>query len=274
MNRSLLVAPLLAAMTFVACGRQSSFKLQLAGSSQLSADGDRSVVSMTSGDTLLLAVVVVGTAPTEVKLTTTDLPAFVKLDGAILHVTPARTEAGEYTFTVTATAGHESASLPVDLIVKRYNNPPDWAGSQVGFWLKDTGPSGCGNQCTGLACYQCPPCPGSQCTIAGTPILHTTMLDPDGDAVTTDIEVVPHGEPFKGTPTHSVTMPRSAPPGAGYILEISLSGLSRAAGYDFAIRIRDEFGALCVHGTTTGGNPPNADGWFQDRVWWTFYLNP
>src|SRR5256885_1033136 len=110
MNRSSLVAPLFAVMTFVACGRQSSFKLQLAGSSQLSTDGDRSVVSMPSGDTLLLAVVVVGTAPAEVKLTTTDLPAFVKLDGPMLRVTPTRTEAGEYTFTVTATAGHESAS--------------------------------------------------------------------------------------------------------------------------------------------------------------------
>ena len=65
-------------------------------------------------------------------------------------------------------------------------------------------------------------------------------------------------------------MPRSAPPGAGYILEIPLSALSRAAGYDFAIRIRDEFGAQSAHGARRGsasvlgeggGNPPHPEGW-------------
>jgi hypothetical protein len=146
---------------------------------------------------------------------------------------------------VTATSRGMSSSAPVDLVVSRFNNAPRWVNV---FWTAyfgdDKGYRGEG------AC----PSPAT-CTAYGAPHISLgSVVDDDGDALHADVEVVPHGQPFTGTPTFSSAI------GADGNVMVTFAGLAAGTRYDFAVRVSDAFGAIA--------NPsPSGDGWVTWTEW-------
>ena len=131
MSRATLVI-----LAFVGCGsgsRPPSFKLQLPFSSSSGDTYGSASIEMRAGDTRLLQLVVVGPVPEPIRFATADAPAFVALDGPMLTLSPQRQDAGDYTFTVTGTAGTESESVTLHLSVLRFNSAPKWVPAMLLF---------------------------------------------------------------------------------------------------------------------------------------------
>ncbi len=81
---------------------------------------------MRAGETRILVLVVIGSAPEEVLFSGTDLPRFATLEGPILTLAPQRPDKGEYLLTLTAASGKLMQSENLDVVVDRLNSPPSW----------------------------------------------------------------------------------------------------------------------------------------------------
>jgi len=209
---------------------------------------------MRAGETRMLALVVVGSVSSPVTYEVKNAPAFATLEGAVLTLSPQRQDAGEYAMDLVATAGRESQTTSLHLTVMRFNSAPR-ASFQYGIRFGDSsGSRG--------ACIYAPTPPG--CTLGPDPYVTTLVCDPDGDAMTVDVEVVPRGTAFSKKPGFSVSAPAMYPPdprsGNCANVVVAMPGLAPEQSYDFAIRARDQFGAVAL----TPGFP---DGWYRsDRT--------
>jgi len=256
-------------LAVLSCGRPTEhFRLQLDPSLQ-SGSSDSAVVKMQTGEIRSIVFALVGSVPGGVTFSAAALPSFATLQGPLLTLSPARADAGEYDVTVIASAGQESASASVHLVVSRTNTAPRLSGwSPPGWtWMRDD---------RGL--HDGTICPGPYCTAYGTPSLAISACDDDGDAVNFEVEVVPRGQPFTGNATYSARSPRSAAPGAGQTsptpncggVTVALTGLSSEQWYQFAVRISDEFGATPTFTAGTG----DAHGWMHAPSDWYFEQGP
>ena len=227
----------LVAAAVVACsGQASHFRLQVASSSSTGA-GQAPTVTMQAGETRLVRFMVVGEVPESVTFSATGLPSFASLTGPLLTLSPARSDAGETVVTVTASAGSESASASLRVVVERGNKPPLWhAGVGDHYLLRDDAPYNQGYHHVGI-------CPGPSCTLVGTPRLLLELGEPDGDAINVEVEVVVRGQAFSRKATHIGRKEREPGAYSLYELEMPLTGLTTDQSYDFAIRVTDEFGA-------------------------------
>jgi hypothetical protein len=239
---------LLAAM--VGCGSGSAnqqFQLELSTASESRDAGASRRIEMQAGDTLGIEMLVVGSVPGPVTFTAEGLPSFATLNGPLLELATARSDAGEFSFTVSARSGHSSSSVVVHLTVNRFNNPPRWVlvfpQGMIGELSDDMGNRGSR-------------CPGPEtCRVSGAPtVLVGDVSDPDGDAVRMDVEVVSHGQPFTGRPTFS-----AASHGG-----IHFPQLPAGVVYDYAIRVVDAYGAVAP---TLYPSPSTPDGWLHLDFW-------
>ena len=100
------VLSLLAAGAVVACsGAQTDhFKLQISAPQASTRDGDSTRLQMQAGDKLVVALVGIG-AEGPITYSGKSLPSFAGLDGQLLTLAPARSQAGEYSLNLSATAG-------------------------------------------------------------------------------------------------------------------------------------------------------------------------
>jgi hypothetical protein len=240
--------PLLPVAFALACGTgPAGFRLQLASSASKTDGNGEAHLEMPAGETRMLAIVVVGTVSEPVTFAMKGAPAFATLDGSVVTFSPQRPDAGDYQIELVASAGRESATERLALSVTRYNTPPKTSFSMI--------PLG---DLTGSrsACMYAP-----RCTLGPDPYLQTVVCDPDGDALTVDVEVVVRGTPFSGTPSFSASAPATYPPdprtGNCARIYIHMPGLAPDQSYDFAIRARDPFGGVAL----TPGFP---DGWYRD----------
>jgi len=225
----------------------SHLSLQLNSSGPL--DAAAPTIEMTAGETRSVVLVAVG-ADEAVQFTSDGLPAFAKLEGPILTLAPQRGDGGDYTVTLTATAGRDSSSVALHLHVLRFNTPPRWSQS-----TDFHGPSPALR--AGIGIFRVP-CPSpTRCTAAPDSFVEVpNVCDADGDGMEIDVEVVPRGQPFLKQPNFTASAPSRyppPPPGNCSDLRVYLLGLVAEQSYDFAVRIRDQFGAVAeVPGATDG----------------------
>lgn len=234
------------------CG-ESKFQLQLASQDISRAPNGASRLEMQAGNALAVQMVVVGAGSGPVTFTADGLPGFAVQKGSLLTLSPRRADAGEYSFTLTATSQGLSSSVPVDLVVTRSNNPPRWLlVNWTGIFSDDKGYRGEGA------------CPGAAtCTAYGEPHIQVgTAVDDDGDALRAEVEVVPHGQSFTGTPTFS------SPIGSDGNVTVTFAGLAAGTTYDFAVRLSDEFGAIAKPAFAS------QDGWVTSNQSWGFEQGP
>ena len=223
-------------------GTQSStFRLQISGES---TDVAASRITMQAGETRLVQLLVVGAVPGSVTFSAEGLPAFGRLDGSILTLSPSRADQGEYAITLIARSGNQTASTSLDLVVNRYNSPPRLFADTIGFG---------DGRINGRFQGTCPNPP--LCTAFGTPKLWIAGCDPEGDGMTLDVEVVIRGHPFSGHPSYSRSTSDVFNCGAGYFWNVTMSlpGLATEQSYDFALRLSDQFGAT--------------NGWVRRPLW-------
>ncbi len=232
MNANKVCRALLVFAWAIHCGSQpSQFRLEI--SSSLTNDVAAPRITMQAGETRLVELLVVGAVPGPVTFSTEGLPAFGRLDGPILTLSPARIDQGEYAITLMAKSGNQTASSSLDLVVNRFNSPPQ--GPRTAILGDDR-----------IDTRYFPACPGpGTCVAYGTPKLWTGACDPEGDGMTIDVEVVLRGHPFTGHPSYSTTTTESFNCGSPILwtTAISLPGLEREQSYDFALRATDQFGA-------------------------------
>jgi len=90
--------------------------------------------------------------------------------------------------------------------------------------------------------------------------------------VTWEADVVKKGEPFTGRATDSVTAPVGVNaaadcdggiPGIRSCFELPFKGLTDDGTYSFAMRMRDQLGAV----TMLPGERETGDGWWTSRCW-------
>jgi hypothetical protein len=239
------------ALASTACSQSSHWKLELSPSASTSGEGQSAKMDIQAGETTMVELLVIGAAPGPLTFAAADLPAFATLRGPVLKVAPGRTDAGEYDVTVTATAGGESRTATIHLVVHRFNSAPTWPRI-----IRFTDNHG----------YRDLYCPGPFCTADGPPNLSLAPCDAEGDGMTVDVEVVSRGQPFRRVPTHSATVP-SMPPrttNGCRAVELVLTGLAVDQSYDFGIRISDEFGATSNEYGGSGGWE-YSEGWRFDQ---------
>src|SRR2546426_6077426 len=219
---------LTALLTVAAIGceaRRPSFRLDFSSPGVSSSDGGPATLKMEAGQIVSIVLLAVGSVSGPVSFKGVDLPGFATLDGAVLKLAPARSEAGRYLLQVTASDGDESRTAPLDLEVQRSNSPPS-LHPMIGF-SDDTG-------FRQLVPNQCPD--PVICTASGTAKLGVSVCDEDGDSVTADVEVVPRGTPFAGVPSYSVSeRTRRGSTGLGSpcaSMEVALAGLQPQQSYD------------------------------------------
>ena len=250
-----------AAAAALACGQpQRHFELQLA-SGAASGSGALPVIRMQTGETRIVTFMPVGDVPADVAWSATNLPSFATLDGPLLTLTPARPDAGETVTAVTAKARDASATTSFRIVVERENASPTWNPLFSSYPVADD-----------LGWHHAMVCPGSRCTLIGTPVLWASVCDPDGDAVTLEVEVVARGAPFSGNATHVATLPRLNkgslnPPTAEKNcadLMLPLKGLQIEGSYAYAMRVVDEFGAA----------PAVPAVYSNERGWWQRAYEP
>src|SRR5438445_11071953 len=85
------------------CGREST----RVPASRLELVVPDTTIDMQGGQTREIQLLVVGAKAEQVNYSA-ELPAFARLAGSLLTLTPTRSDAGSYKLTVTATAGNES----------------------------------------------------------------------------------------------------------------------------------------------------------------------
>src|SRR5438874_4490925 len=178
------------------CGREST----RVPASRLELVVPDTAIDMQGGQTREIQLLVVG-HKAEQAMFSAELPPFARLVGSLLTLSPTRADAGQYGLTVTATVGNESASATMQVVVRSPNTPPSWRMNPFG------GGIGLGDD---LGIYGSPPsmggCPGPSCKLKGLPSIYASpVCDSEDDLVTVDVEIVPLGQPFTKTPTHSRT---------------------------------------------------------------------
>ncbi len=254
---------LLAVLLVAACGRSASIhapmSLELSSSGALSQDGGAPTIDLQSGETPLLELIVVGAASGPVQFSAANLPPFATLQGPLLTLTPMRKDAGSYNLKLTASAGSESSSVTLDVIVHRANTAPVVTFAFFPF---------AGDNRYYFSACSLKPAP-TTCTAGQGPYVRVGGMDPEGDAIVADVEVVPRGQPFRNLPTHSATARQSNLPQALVNFDVQLSGLVLEQSYDMQVRISDEFGAVMVANSQNG--VANAAGWF---AWGGFDQGP
>src|SRR6267154_3043213 len=130
-------------------GSKSASHLALQLSSSDAVDGAAPRIAMRAGETRTVVVVAIGADGT-VTYGGRELPAFAKLDGPILTLSPQRQEAGEYSLSLSATDGHDSVTAELALSVARENTAPSWAsGNEFSF-------GGFGDDTNGTRYLACP----------------------------------------------------------------------------------------------------------------------
>ena len=212
---------------------------------------------MRGGETLALGLMVVGGAQGPVAFEGRDLPAFARLSGALLTLSPQRSDQGSYSLSLIARSGSASQSTTLQLEVARYNSAPRWdpSGLHAPYGFHDD---------TGGRWS----CPGAGCTLGPNPVLYwINACDPEGDEMIAEVEVVPRGQPFSGKATFkgSARAPRSSTESCYvYSIEVAMPGLVPEQAYDFAIRVSDEFGAVtAIPGSESGW--ARSDQWYFDQ---------
>jgi len=222
----------------------SGLKLQLSSAS--ATDDSSGRLQMQAGETRTVVLLAIG-ADSAVSFSGHDLPAFASLQGPLLTLSPGRADAGSFSLEFTARSGRESASAMLALDVSRFNTPPtatlwDMAEGVQNPQERDV--------MAGV-------CPGPQTCTVVHPSLRFFLSDAERDGILVEVEVVPRGQPFTRTATFSAHVDASSP---GYgDLRIPLFGLTPDVSYDFAYRVRDDFGATSESHHFGSAEP--ADGW-------------
>jgi hypothetical protein len=227
---------------------------------------------MQGGQTRDIQLLVIGTG-SERATFSADLPSFAKLVGSVLTLSPKRADEGQYVVTVTAIVGDESARTTMQVVVRSPNTPPSWMMNPIaagGILLgDDAGIYGPGPMVGG--------CPGASCELKGLPSIYaSTVCDQEDDPVTVDVEIVPLGQPFTKTPTHSRTGQVGVNNGGPRCqtafehcscFQVPADGLARGTTYAFAVRLTDARGAV-----TTSRDAP--DGWVSQPSFLQFKTAP
>jgi hypothetical protein len=221
---------------------------------------DEKPITLETGKSIVLQLLVIGQRSGEAVISSPDLPAFATLDGSRLTLAPARSFVGDYAITLVAKSGSDTTSATLHVAVRRENTPPSarfwgWADSNgaQSMYCRPTGP------------------------LQGTPSIFAWVRDEEGDTVTWEVEVVKKGEPFTGKATYSLTGPvgvdhsdpshcSGATPGLESCFELPFDGLGDGETYSFAMRMRDQFGAVTSF-QYAGGGPEIGDGWWTAYCW-------
>jgi hypothetical protein len=241
-----IAVPLLSASS-LSCSRSSQgsdWKLEMSSSAASTNDGQAFKIEMQAGETTIVELLVVGSAPGSVEFAASGLPAFGTLQGPLLKFVPGRQDAGHYDATVTATSGGDSQTVALRLVVQRPNTAPTY--NMIFFYDNH-----------GLRSNLF--CPGTACTIDGTGTIEIEACDAEGDAMTIELEVVRADEPFTNVPTHSASILRGDPNGSCGSGSAVLAGLALEQSYKFEMRITDEWGAVARWS--------DADGWLRAGYW-------
>src|SRR6266446_9269861 len=164
---SLLVAIMIAACSG---GADEQLELQIAVPAHFTVNGDPTSIYMQAGDKLVVALVAIGAKQKAVVFSGDALPPFATLDGQLLTLSPTRSQAGDYSLKLSATAGSEKITTTLRLSVGRYNSPPEWNG------FLDMG-----DEQNGARIYTCPS--SLICTIGRNPWIHMYACDPEGDRI-------------------------------------------------------------------------------------------
>lgn len=181
----------------------------------LPTDSDLDVAAGSITVAYLLAVGADG----DVVFTADGLPDFATLEGNKLTLAPQRTDAGRYEVSITATAGTESDTKMLAVLVA----PPNAAPVLGGLWVVDYASGGYPSGTWG-ACFLDPFGDGA-------------IDDADGDEVKFEAEVVPTGVPATGVATHSSAF---GPTGQR---RVDLTGFAPDVPYDLYFRAVDSMGA-------------------------------
>ena len=237
----------------IGCGSGGSSRLSLQLTSSDSRNSDSvSSIELRAGETRNVVLIAVGTdAP--VTFAGRDLPGFAKLEGPVLTLAPQRADSGEYALTLIAQDGRESSSAALRLHVLRSNTAPRWS-PQITLLRPSRS---LGDDVYG-ARYACPG--PTSCTAVPNSFVQVYAFDTEGDGIVVDLEVVPRGQPFAKKPTFSASAPAVYPPpsyGNQVNLRVYMPGLTPEQSYDFAVRVRDQLGAIAE----VAGAP---DGWYSD----------
>lgn len=250
----------------VACGRQattpatSSFKLVVPGTA----------IEMQGGETRQIQLLVIGAEGDQVTFSG-QLPAFASLTDSLLTLAPRRSDSGEYQIALTATAGGQSTSANLRVIVSVPNTPPNWMPIQTMMGDAKLGVVSNSPFCGNTTCMICP---SDNCLLANPPSIYTILCDAERDAVTVDVDVVERGAAFTKNPTYSASGPVGVAQTPNCLvgapdcvcLQVVLTSSTNGASYDFAIRVKDSRGSV-----TSFSYAP--DGWVH-LTDWTFNVSP
>src|SRR5262249_28439054 len=189
--------------------------------------------------------------PANVTFAGMDLPAFARLQGALLTLAPTRSDQGQFDVTISASDGAHTDSTSLRIVVHRTNRAPIWTYPVTTYdFADDLGP------------HHRMICPGPHCTAIGTAKLTPRICDPDGDPVNVEVEVVRKGQSFSGQATHRVTVSAKPLPNGTAISceasEIAFDNLTTEQSYEYALRISDQLGARAALGPGK-----DADGWLH-----------
>ena len=263
MNRSIV----LVILAVVGCGSGSGAGADRTQPASLELVTPGTPIEMQGGQTREIQLLVIGATGEQVTFSA-QLPPFAKLVGSLLTLSPGRADAGDHQLTVTATAGAQSTSAELHVIVSAPNTPPRWRpittmlGNNDGVYSNRPCSPACGI------------CPGDTCVLGSPVSLFATVCDADLDPVTVDVEVVSLGSQFAKTPTHSLTAPVgklqslycSYLDPACACFQIQFPDLRFGASYEFAVRITDAQGAVASFPYASDGLVPS-DGWVHLSNW-------
>jgi len=229
-----------------ACGGSSDPSRADRGALQFVMDA-RPVV-LTTGESVVIQLLVIGQHASEAAISSADLPPFATLDGSRLTLAPTRAFQGDYSMTLVAESGSSNASATLHVSVQRDNTPPFLMLGGFSWADANGGPYDSSGPCTP--------------ELHGTAAVHAFLGDAEGDSVTWEAEVVPKGQPFSGKPTQSVSAavgivadcsaahdPYHSCKGGRYFyrdFELPLEGLAIGTTYSVAIRLRDQLGAVAT----------------------------
>src|SRR5438132_1028786 len=101
----------------VLCGCGSPVERSDAQATKLQLLVTKDPLVVETDHTLMLQVLVIGEGADEATISSPDLPAFAKLQGAILTLSPSREYQGDYTLTLVATAGPSTSSARLHVSV-------------------------------------------------------------------------------------------------------------------------------------------------------------
>ena len=220
-----------------ACGG-SATRLQLAvEGADKSGSGDGIPITMQTRESKSFALLAVGAKSSKLTFTSKNLPAFATLQQSILTLSPGATDGGTYHFSISVNNDGNSASSEFALTVVHPADPPVWSQDLLPFLNDDIG-------------QRYFACPGSTCTVIGTPVVTVEGCTTNGDDLLVDVEVVPHGQQMTGQPTF--TQQFSSPAcSIGSMFPASpqtvpLPGLTPGERYDFSLRVSNTAGVAAM----------------------------